>query len=105
MLAAVSLAVMPFFSLLERRTGKELGSASAIADSKQTLVCSYLSAAVLIGLLLNTLFGWSWADPVAGLVVVVFAVREGLEAWRGDACKQPVGALTGERASDACDCC
>jgi len=104
-LAAVSLAVMPFLSLLERRTGKELGSASAIADSKQTLVCSYLSAAVLIGLLLNTLFGWTWADPVAGLVVVVFAVREGLEAWRGDACKQPVSALTGERPVDTCDCC
>jgi divalent metal cation (Fe/Co/Zn/Cd) transporter len=96
---------MPFLSLLERRTGKELGSASAIADSKQTLICSYLSAAVLIGLLLNTLFGWTWADPVAGLVVVVFAVREGLEAWRGDACKQPVSALTGERQIDACDCC
>lgn len=104
-LAAVSLAIMPFLSLLERRTGKELGSASAIADSKQTLVCSYLSAAVLIGLLLNTLFGWTWADPVAGLVVVIFAVREGLEAWRGDACKQPVSALTGERQVDTCDCC
>ncbi|WP_144714761.1 cation diffusion facilitator family transporter [Curtobacterium pusillum] len=104
-LAAVSLAVMPFLSLVERRTGKELGSASAVADSKQTLVCSYLSAAILVGLLLNTLFGWSWADPVAGLVVVVFAVREGLEAWRGDACKQPVSALTGEREVDACDCC
>ncbi|PZE53748.1 cation diffusion facilitator family transporter [Curtobacterium sp. MCLR17_044] len=104
-LAAVSLAVMPFLSLLERRTGKELGSASAVADSKQTLVCSYLSAAVLIGLLLNTLFGWSWADPVAGLIVVVFAVREGLEAWRGDACKQPVSALTGEREADTCNCC
>jgi len=104
-LAAVSLAIMPFLSLLERRTGKELGSASAIADSKQTLVCSYLSAAVLVGLLLNTLFGWTWADPVAGLVVVVFAVREGLEAWRGDACKQPVSALTGERQVDTCDCC
>lgn len=104
-LAVVSLAIMPFLSLLERRTGKELGSASAIADSKQTLVCSYLSAAVLIGLLLNTLFGWTWADPIAGLVVVVFAVREGLEAWRGDACKQPVSALTGERRVDACDCC
>jgi len=104
-LTAVSLAIMPFLSLLERRTGKELGSASAIADSKQTLICSYLSAAVLIGLLLNTLFGWTWADPVAGLVVVVFAVREGLEAWRGDACKQPVSALTGERQIDACDCC
>ena len=104
-LTAVSLAIMPFLSLLERRTGKEIGSASAIADSKQTLICSYLSAAVLIGLLLNTLFGWTWADPVAGLVVVVFAVREGLEAWRGDACKQPVSALTGERQIDACDCC
>lgn len=104
-LAAVSLAVMPFLSLLERRTGNELGSASAIADSKQTLVCSYLSAAVLVGLLLNTLFGWAWADPVAGLVVVGFAVREGLEAWRGDACKQPVSALTGERQVETCDCC
>jgi divalent metal cation (Fe/Co/Zn/Cd) transporter len=104
-LAAVSLAVMPFLSLMERRTGKELGSASAIADSKQTLICSYLSAAVLIGLVLNLAFGWAWADPVAGLVIVVFAVREGLEAWGGDACKTPVSALTGEREVDTCDCC
>jgi len=104
-LAAVSLAIMPFLSLAERRTGKELGSASAIADAKQTLICSYLSAAVLIGLVLNLAFGWTWADPVAGLVIVVFAVREGLEAWRGDACKTPVSALTGERQVDACDCC
>jgi divalent metal cation (Fe/Co/Zn/Cd) transporter len=104
-LAAVSLAIMPFLSLVERRTGKELGSASAIADSKQTLICSYLSAAVLLGLVLNLVFGWTWADPVAGLVIVVFAVREGLEAWRGDACKTPVSALTGEREVEACDCC
>lgn len=104
-LTAISLAVMPLLSLLERRTGTALGSASAVADSKQTLICSYLSAAVLIGLLLNTTLGWTWADPVAGLVVVVFAVREGLEAWRGDACKQPVAALTGEQPTAACDCC
>ncbi|ALD14324.1 cation transporter [Clavibacter capsici] len=104
-LAAVSLAIMPFLSLLERRTGTELGSASAIADSKQTLICSYLSAAVLLGLVLNLVFGWTWADPVAGLIIVVFAVREGLEAWRGDACKTPVSALTGEREVEACDCC
>ena len=104
-LAAVSVTVMPFLSLLERRTGKELGSASAVADSKQTLICTYLSAAVLIGLVLNLAFGWTWADPVAGLVIVVFAVREGLEAWRGDACKTPVSALTGEREVDTCDCC
>jgi divalent metal cation (Fe/Co/Zn/Cd) transporter len=104
-LAAVSVVIMPFLSLAERRTGRELGSASAVADSKQTLVCSYLSAAVLLGLILSSLFGWSWADPVAGLVIVVFAVREGLEAWRGDACKTPVSALTGERDVTGCDCC
>jgi len=104
-LAAVSLAIMPFLSLVERRTGTELGSASAVADSKQTLICSYLSAVVLIGLVLNLSFGWTWADPVAGLVIVVFAVPEGLEAWRGDACKTPVSALTGERQVEACDCC
>ncbi|WP_417233618.1 cation diffusion facilitator family transporter [Arthrobacter sp.] len=96
-LAAVSLAVMPFLSLAERRTGRELGSASAIADSKQTLICSYLSAAVLVGLLLNSVFGWSWADPVAGLVIAIFAVREGIEAWKGEACTQPLSAITGDR--------
>lgn len=96
-LAAVSLLVMPFLSLAERRTGKELGSASAIADSKQTLICSYLSAALLVGLLLNLLLGWAWADSVAALVVVGFAIKEGVGAWRGDACAVPVSVLTGER--------
>jgi divalent metal cation (Fe/Co/Zn/Cd) transporter len=104
-LTAISLAIMPLLSLLERRTGQQLGSASAIADSKQTLICSYLSAAVLVGLLLNTLLGWTWADPIAGLIIVVFAIREGLEAWRGDACKQPVAALTGDQPAPTCDCC
>ncbi|MGP5073522.1 cation transporter [Arthrobacter rhombi] len=106
-LAAVSLLIMPFLSLWERRTGQALGSASAIADSKQTLICSYLSAAVLLGLLLNTLFGWAWADPVAGLVIAVVALREGLEAWRGDACKQPMSAISGESESAGSDphCC
>lgn len=103
-LAAISVVIMPAFSLFERRTGRELGSASAIADSKQTLICSYLSAAVLIGLVLNSTLGWAWADSVAALVIAVFAVREGVEAWRGDACKQPVSSLTSED-SDPCDCC
>ena len=92
-LTALSVIIMPFLSLTERRTGKELGSATAIADSKHTLICTYLSAAVLIGLLLNTLLGWWWADPIAALVVVVFAVREGIEAWKGDACATSVGML------------
>lgn len=92
-LTALSVVIMPFLSLAERRTGRELGSATAVADSKQTLICTYLSAAVLIGLLLNSLLGWWWADPIAALVVVVFAVREGLEAWKGDACATSVGML------------
>jgi len=99
-LAAVSLAVMPFLSWFERRTGTELGSASAIADSKQTLICSYLSAALLVGLLLNSLFGWAWADSIAALAIAAFAIREGLEAWKGEACAVPVSALTGERTVD-----
>ncbi|SJM70051.1 cation transporter [Gulosibacter sp. 10] len=105
-IAALSLAVMPFLSWFERRTGRELGSASAVADSKQTLICTYLSAALLVGLLLNSLAGWAWADSVAALVIAGFAVREGVEAWRGDACcAAPVTALTGEREQCEDDCC
>lgn len=92
-LTALSLAIMPALSLLERRTGLELGSATAVADSKQTLLCAWLSAAVLAGLLLNSLLGWSWADAVAGLVIAAFAIREGVEAWKGDACATSVGML------------
>ncbi|MBB5803977.1 divalent metal cation (Fe/Co/Zn/Cd) transporter [Saccharothrix ecbatanensis] len=85
-LAAVSLLVMPFLSAAQRRAGRELGSASAVADSKQTLLCTYLSGVLLVGLLLNSLFGWSWADPVVALVIAAVAVKEGREAWRGDHC-------------------
>ncbi|MFB8189501.1 cation transporter [Microbacterium sp. NPDC055988] len=92
-LTAVSVAVMPFLSFAERRAGRELGSATAVADSKQTLICTYLSAAVLIGLVANSLLGWWWADAVAGLVIAAFAVREGVEAWKGDACATSVGML------------
>ena len=95
-ITALSVIVMPFLSFAERRAGRELGSATAVADSKQTLLCTYLSAAVLIGLLLNSLFGWWWADAIAGLVIAGFAVREGIEAWRGDACATSVGMLLEE---------
>ena len=102
-LAAVSLALMPAFSWFERRTGRELGSASAVADSKQTLICSYLSGAVLLGLAANSILGWAWADAVAALVIAAFAVREGMEAWRGETCAQPVSALTGDvQGNDSC---
>jgi divalent metal cation (Fe/Co/Zn/Cd) transporter len=85
-LASVSLIVMPFLSHAQRRAGRELGSTSAVADSKQTLLCTYLSAVLLVGLILNTTVGWSWADPIAGLVIAAIAFKEGREAWRGDAC-------------------
>ncbi len=85
-LAAASLAVMPVLSLAQRRAGRELGSVSAVADSKQTLLCTYLSAALLAGLVLNAVLGWSWSDPVAALVIAAVAVREGRNALRGDPC-------------------
>jgi hypothetical protein len=85
-LAAASLVIMPVLSAAQRRAGRELGSASAVADSKQTLLCTYLSAVLLAGLLLNSLFGWSRADPIAALAIAAIAVKEGLNAWRGDTC-------------------
>jgi divalent metal cation (Fe/Co/Zn/Cd) transporter len=85
-LAAVSLVVMPLLSYAQRRTGHELGSASAVADSHQTLLCTYLSGVLLVGLLLNALFGWSWADPVVALVIAAVAIKEGRTAWRGEHC-------------------
>ena len=85
-LAAISLLIMPVMSYAQRRAGRELGSASAVADSKQTLLCTYLSAVLLVGLVVNRQLGWSWADPLAGLVIAAIALNEGRQAWRGDAC-------------------
>ncbi|MFJ9710182.1 cation transporter [Streptomyces sp. NPDC101234] len=108
-LAALSLAIMPFLSAAQRRAGRELGSASAVADSKQTLLCTYLSAVLLVGLLANSLLGWSWADPVAALVIAAVAVKEGREAWRGDSCcAVPVVVMDGEGPGSCgadCACC
>ncbi|WP_228921912.1 cation diffusion facilitator family transporter [Streptomyces sp. DH7] len=88
-IAALSLAVMPFLSAAQRRAGREIGSASAVADSKQTLLCTYLSAVLLVGLLLNATLGWTWADPVAALAIAGLAVKEGREAWQGKGCCAP----------------
>jgi divalent metal cation (Fe/Co/Zn/Cd) transporter len=85
-LAAVSLVVMPGLSYAQRRAGRELGSASAVADSKQTLLCTYLSGVLLVGLVLNSAFGWSFADPVVALVIAGVAGYEGRKAWRGEHC-------------------
>jgi divalent metal cation (Fe/Co/Zn/Cd) transporter len=104
-LAALSLMVMPFLSAAQRRAGRELGSASAVADSKQTLLCTYLSGVLLVGLLANSLFGWSWADPVAALVIAAVALKEGRDAWRGDACCGPMPtAIPSAPSDDSCGC-
>jgi divalent metal cation (Fe/Co/Zn/Cd) transporter len=89
-LLALSVVVMPFLSLMQRRTGRELGSHSAVADSRQTLLCTYLSAVVLVGLMLNSTLGWWWADPIAALALAGVAVKEGREALRGDICCAPI---------------
>ncbi|NLU70717.1 cation transporter [Streptomyces sp. HNM0574] len=106
-LAALSLAIMPFLSAAQRGAGRELGSASAVADSRQTLLCTYLSAVLLLGLLLNATLGWSWADPVAALVIAAVAVKEGRDAWRGKGCCAPPAAAAVPPAGtepDGCGC-
>jgi divalent metal cation (Fe/Co/Zn/Cd) transporter len=97
-LAGVSVLVMPVLSAAQRRAGRELGSASAVADSHQTLLCTYLSAVLLVGLALNSLLGWGWADPAAGLAIAVLALIEGRRAWHGDSCCRP--ALTARQPAD-----
>jgi hypothetical protein len=108
-LAAASLAVMPFLSWAQRRTGKALGSNAVVADSTQTLLCTYMSAVLLVGLVLNATLGWSWADPLAGLVIAAVALKEGREAWLGEGCCSIGGAhttdstaLTDDDCVDAC---
>ncbi|WP_267241511.1 cation transporter [Streptomyces sp. PR69] len=97
-LAALSLVIMPFLSAAQRRAGRALGSASAVADSKQTLLCTYLSAVLLLGLVANATLGWSWADPIAALAIAAIALKEGRDAWRGKGC-------CAVPAAAGCDCC
>jgi divalent metal cation (Fe/Co/Zn/Cd) transporter len=85
-LACVSLVVMPLLSRAKRKVGRALGSAAMHADAKQTEFCTYLSAILLAGLLLNTLFGLWWADPAAALIMVPIIAKEGIEGLQGKAC-------------------
>jgi divalent metal cation (Fe/Co/Zn/Cd) transporter len=87
-LACVSLIVMPLLSRAKRKVGRALGSAAMHADAKQTEFCTYLSAILLAGLLLNILFGLWWADPVAGLIMVPIIAKEGIEGLQGRACDE-----------------
>lgn len=85
-LAVASLIVMPLLGRAKRRLGGVLDSAATTGEGAQNLLCAYLAGAVLVGLLANTWFGLWWLDPFVGLLVAALAVREGLEAWRGEEC-------------------
>ncbi|CAN5337602.1 cation transporter [soil metagenome] len=109
-LAAASLTVMPFLSWAQRRTGRALGSHAVVADSTQTLLCTYMSGVLLVGLVINATLGWWWADPIAGLIIAAVAVKEGREAWRGEGCCAPTREASavevdGCACGPGCSCC
>ena len=85
-LACVALVVMPVLSRAKKKMGNELGSAAMHADAKQTDFCVYLSAILLVGLLLNATLGWWWADPAGALLMVPLVAKEGVEAMKGETC-------------------
>lgn len=85
-LATVSIVVMPFLARAKKDVGVKLGSRAMVSDSKQTNICAYLSVILLVGLILNALFGWWWADPVAALIMIPIIVKEGIEGLRGEVC-------------------
>lgn len=96
-LACVSLAVMPLLSRAKRNVGKELGSAAMRADARQTEFCTYLSAILLGGLVLNALVGLWWADPLAALIMAPLIAKEGIEGLQGKRCRDSCGNLEGTR--------
>jgi divalent metal cation (Fe/Co/Zn/Cd) transporter len=85
-LAAFTALTMPLLARAKRRVGRQLGSAATVGEGSQSMVCAYLSVALLVGLLANALAGWWWADPAAALVIAAVALREGRESWKGEAC-------------------
>lgn len=97
-LAACSLIVMPMLAVRKRAVARALGSRALAADAVETLVCAYLSFALLVGLGLNALLGWWWADPLAALAMLPLIFKEGVEALRGEACTQ-------DAATCGCVCC
>lgn len=85
-ISIVSLIIMPILARAKRSVAARLNSAALEADSRQTDLCAYLSAILLVGLALNAAFGWWWADPAAGLIMVPIIIREGIQALRGETC-------------------
>jgi divalent metal cation (Fe/Co/Zn/Cd) transporter len=103
-LSAFTLATMPPLAIAKARVAEALGSSATKSESRQTMLCAYLSAALLVGLGANALLSWWWADPIAALAIAAVALKEGRASWAGDACcTTPVVALDGDACHD--DCC
>jgi divalent metal cation (Fe/Co/Zn/Cd) transporter len=104
-LASVTLVTMPPLAIAKGRIGEKLGSSATKSEGQQNMLCAYLSAALLVGLGANALFGLWWADPVTALVIAGVAVREGRESWRGESCcTVPIVSRAEEAQSGACGC-
>jgi divalent metal cation (Fe/Co/Zn/Cd) transporter len=83
-LTGLSLVIMPWLAWVKRRAGQEMNSRLVVADAAETRLCAWLSVSTFAGLLAFALFGWTWLDPVAGIIIAAFAVMEGKEAWEGE---------------------
>ena len=106
-LSATSVVVMPYLGIAKQRIADQIGSAATRGEGRQNMLCAYLAAALLGGLLANAAFGAWWLDPMIGLLIAGVAVREGLEAWRGEGCACTADPLAGLReeecaAGDSC---
>lgn len=108
-LSASSVAVMPYLGIAKQRLADQLASAATKGEGRQNMLCAYLAAALLVGLLGNAAFGAWWLDPIVGLLIATVAVKEGLEAWRGEGCACVSDPLAGidDGDGDACadECC
>jgi divalent metal cation (Fe/Co/Zn/Cd) transporter len=104
-LSASSLVVMPYLGIAKQRIAEQIGSAATKGEGRQNMLCAYLAGALLVGLVANAAFGAWWLDPVVGLLIAGVAVREGIEAWRGEGCSctsDPLAALHGEHGEHTC---
>jgi divalent metal cation (Fe/Co/Zn/Cd) transporter len=103
-LSASSVVVMPYLGIAKQRIADEIGSAATKGEGRQNMLCAYLAGALLLGLLANAAFGAWWLDPLVGLLIAGVAVREGLEAWRGDGCACTSDPLAGLTAAQPKSC-
>jgi len=102
-LSVVTLVTMPPLAVAKSRIADNLGSSATKSEGQQNMLCAYLSAALLVGLSANALFGWWWADPVTALLIAGVAVKEGREAWQGESCCTAPILEDGDACED--DCC